>query len=124
MEEGEGRSQRRREEEERMVSVFWEVRQKEHILLGAPHPSILFLMSLIKANGNIAALPLSAISWRRRRRGRSGSGRGERGGGGGRGGGLPCLMMAGSDMPATEGRRGVIEGEEMPSGRRWGSKCY
>lgn len=101
-------------EEERMAGVFWEVQQKEHILLGAPHLSSPFLMSLIKANGNISTLPSSAISSRRRKR-REGA----------REvmveGGVPCL--AGRSMPGRGGRGGVIEGEEMPQGRRWGSKC-
>lgn len=53
------------------------------------------------------------------------------GGGGGREGGVEevvvvggvaCIMMAGSGVPGREGRGGVIEGEEMPQGRRWGSE--
>lgn len=73
-------------------------------------------MSLIKANSNISVLPSSAISnrVRRRKRGRSGSS-----GGGGR---VTCLMMAGSGVSGREEQGGVIEGEETPSGRKWGSK--
>lgn len=37
------------------------------------------------------------------------------------GGGVTGLMV-GSGVPGREGRWGVIEGEEMPWGRRWGSE--
>lgn len=65
-------------------------------------------MPLIKADGNISALPSSAISGRRRRSGRSG--------GGGWGSYWPNGVLG------REGRGEVIEGEEMPWGRRWGSE--